>query len=118
MKRYLKRTLVFTFIITLLTGCPTDDVSEEIPTCIENKIATILNNEVTNPPTQIWKWEVDSKTYFYITADCCDQFNYLYTTNCEIVCAPDGGFSGNGDGNCPTFTSEIKKTLVWEDQRN
>ncbi len=118
MKRYIKFTLVAIILISALTGCQTDQTSDEIPACIKNKITTILNNTVSNPPTQIWKWEVDGKTYFYLTADCCDQFNYLYTTNCEIVCAPDGGFTGNGDGSCPTFNTEIKKTLVWEDQRN
>ncbi|MBI9041575.1 hypothetical protein [Lutibacter sp.] len=117
MIRYLKFTLASFFLITVLTGCPTDETSEEIPVCIKNKIAEILTTEVTNPPTKIWKWEVDAKTYFYITSDCCDQYNYLYTNKCELVCAPDGGFTGNGDGNCPSFKGEIKKTMVWEDSR-
>lgn len=104
----------------LITNCSNLDVDidVEVPVCIENKIEEIINNEVSNPPTQIWKWEVDEQTYYYITSNCCDQYNYLYTENCEIVCAPDGGITGNGDGLCPAFTNEIIKTLVWEDERN
>jgi len=33
------------------------------------------------------------------------------------MCAPDGGITGKGDENCPEFSSEIKKTLIWEDDR-
>jgi len=116
-ERYLKLILVSFFSITVLTVCPSDDTSEEIPVCIETKINEILTKEATNPPTQIWKWKVDTKTYYYITSDCCDQFNYLYTNNCELVCAPDGGFTGNGDGTCPTFSGKIVKILIWEDKR-
>jgi len=112
---------LITLVISLsfiFVGCPEKDENNEIPICVEKMIAEKLSIEVSNPPTQIWKWEVDDNTYYYITSDCCDQFNNLYTSNCEFVCAPDGGFSGNGDGNCPTFSGEILKTLIWEDKRN
>jgi len=47
-----------------------------------------------------------------------EEFNFLYDDNCKKVCAPDGGFSGAGNGNCPDFQGTIERTLVWEDQRN
>ena len=112
-----KRTLFFVGILFLVLSCNDSDNDDNIPSCIKNKIAVFKNNEITNPPTQIWKWDTEGKTYYYITSDCCDQYNYLYNDNCEIVCAPDGGFTGKGDGNCPTFTNEIIKTLIWEDKR-
>jgi len=110
--------LIVIGFISIVTSCTNSDLDIDAPACIESKIENILANEVTNPPTQVWKWEVDEKTYYYITSDCCDQFNYLYDTNCELVCAPDGGITGTGDGNCPEFTGDITKTLVWEDQRD
>jgi len=105
-------------VLLLLSNCKSSDIEMDLPYCIQTKIVSILANEVNNPPTQIWKWEVDSKTYYYITSNCCDQYNYLYNSTCEVVCAPDGGISGNGDENCPTFASEIQKALVWEDPRD
>ena len=118
----MKGTIKYLFYIIVITiiaiSCDDSDSEQEIPTCIENKIENLKTNVVTNPPTQIWKWMDNGDTYYYITSDCCDQFNYLYNENCEIVCAPDGGITGNGDGNCPTFSNNIVKTLVWEDQRN
>ena len=104
-------------ISTILSSCKESDLTIDAPVCVETKIEEIINSEVNNPPTQVWKWEVDGKNYYYITSNCCDQYNYLYNENCDIVCAPDGGITGNGDGNCPEFTNEIVKTLIWEDER-
>jgi len=111
------KNISFGILLAFVFSCSSVESTNEIPSCIQNKINQLIDEAVKNPPTQIWKWEVDGETYFYITSDCCDQFNYLYSKNCEIVCAPDGGITGNGDGNCPTFTSEITKTLIWEDNR-
>lgn len=114
----LQRIVTLLVITVLFLSCKESDVNLiNAPKCIENKIEEIINHEVTNPPTQVWKWDVDNQIYYYITSNCCDQYNYLYTENCDILCAPDGGLTGNGDGNCPLFTSEIVKTLVWKDDR-
>lgn len=109
---------VLTGAIVLLSSCEKLNLTVDVPSCIEKKIRDIKKEELRNPPAQVWKWEVDGNTYFYITSDCCDQYNYLYDKDCNVVCAPDGGFTGNGDGNCPDFNEEIVKTLVWEDDRN
>ncbi len=99
-------------------SCGDDEIDIDAPACIEQKIEDIIDGPVANPPTQVWRWEVDNQIFYYITSDCCDQFNYLYNENCDIICAPDGGLSGGGDGNCPEFTTEIDKFLIWEDSRN
>lgn len=106
------------FLTTLsLSSCEKLDFEKDVPNCIERKIRKIKSEEVRNPPASVWEWKVDGRTYYYITSDCCDQFNYLYNYNCNEVCAPDGGFSGYGDGNCPQFKGQIEKTLIWEDNR-
>jgi len=118
----LSKTINIIIIINVLiisnTCCDNLELGSEIPLCIENKIEIIKKAAVRNPPVQVWKWEVDEQTYYYITSECCDQFNFLYDDNCNIVCAPDGGFTGDGDGNCPDFRGFIERTLVWEDPRN
>jgi len=119
MKKITSTIKAFAVVIcSIFISCEDSDLAIEAPTCIKSKIENIATNEVSSPPTKVWKWEADGNTYYYITSDCCDQYNYLYNEHCELVCAPDGGIIGTGDGNCPTFTSEIVKTLIWEDQRN
>lgn len=97
-----------------MTSCEKMELPVEVPTCVEKQIKQIEKEKESSAPRQVWKWEVDGDTYFYITSNCCDQFNFLYDENCEVVCAPDGGFTGAGDGKCPEFSEEIVKTLVWE----
>jgi hypothetical protein len=106
---------IFVFITNI--SCKKADISKSVPDCIEQKINELKNTEVYNPPAQVWEWKVDDKTYYYFTSNCCDQYNILYDEDCNIVCAPDGGFTGKGDGNCPEFKGKIVKTLIWEDTR-
>lgn len=118
MKFIFSKIILLVAVIILTSNCKSSENEDNhLPPCIENKIAEILANEVSNPPTEVWKWDVDDKTYYYITSDCCDQFNILYSENCEMICAPDGGFTGEGDGKCPEFKGEIIKMLVWQDSR-
>lgn len=87
-------TILLTGIVLCLTACEKPDLSVDVPACVERKIREIKKESVRNPPAQVWKWVADGQTYFYITADCCDQYNYLYDENCNEVCAPDGGING------------------------
>jgi hypothetical protein len=95
------------------SACDKTELAVHVPGCIENKIKEIESNSVTNPPAEIWQWRVGIKTYYYFEADCCDQYNYLYDDNCQIICAPDGGLAGNGDGNCDGLGADVQKTLIW-----
>ena len=114
----MNRFFLSIIILSLSVGaCDDAETDSEIPNCIESKINIIKEEEVRNPPAEIWEWKVSSETYYYITSDCCDQFNYLFDQNCNKICAPDGGFSGLGDGNCPDFSGHIEKTLIWKDDR-
>ena len=61
--------------------------------------------------------EITLNPFLNASIAACDQFNYLYDSDCNIICAPDGGFIGTGDGKCPDFIEPIKKTLIWEDLR-
>lgn len=117
MMKFIRSLLPTLALILIFNSCTKVDLNVDAPSCIEAKIRKLQKDGVNNPPAQVWKWEVDGKTYYYITSDCCDQYNYLYDDNCTQVCAPDGGFSGTGDGNCPDFNGTIEKTLVWKDNR-
>lgn len=114
MKNYL---ITLCLILCLIFGCKTSVPNQKLPQCIEAKIEILKNKPVQNPPAQVWKWQNDSKTFYYVTSDCCDQYNYLFNDSCEIICAPDGGFTGKGDQKCPEFDSNPQKTLIWKDER-
>lgn len=90
--------------------------SKKNPDCIDDKISEFTKDS-TYDTGGIWKWEVDKKWYFYVSAPCCDQFNYLYDEDCNIICAPDGGIAGTGDGNCPDWVANVpeeSKEKIWD----
>jgi hypothetical protein len=104
-------------IAFILFGCEKPELAMEVPTCIENKIQDIQNKPVENPAKEVWLWKYNGVSYYYFTAACCDQFSTLYDADCNFVCAPDGGFTGMGDGNCVPGILNATKTLVWKDPR-
>ncbi|HEY9170366.1 MAG TPA: hypothetical protein VIN72_12810 [Lutibacter sp.] len=114
---FLSSIYILIGLLFLNVSCEKSNLNMDAPSCIENEIKKIKIEDVRNPPAQVWKWEVDGQIYYYINSDCCDQYNLLYDNNCDIICAPDGGITGLGDGNCPDFKEPIKKTLIWQDNR-
>lgn len=94
---------------------PTQSVSSE---CIEMIIADIKKSPVKNPPATIWHYTYKGESVYYIPAPCCDQFNPVYNNKCSLLCHPDGGLTGKGDGKCDDFFLLANdKKLIWKDSR-
>ena len=97
-------------LISLLAGttaCNDLDLNVDVPKCIERKIKKAN-------PQQVWLWKSDATSYYYFVADCCDRYNELFDSDCNYICAPDGGLTGAGDKKCPEFPEPVEKTLIWE----
>jgi hypothetical protein len=114
MKTFIRASHVIVTMTYFLFSCDDSNKHSTLPECVEKQLFT--QDMTRKPPIEVWKWEVDGNTYYYFVSDCCDQYNYLFTSNCEMVCAPDGGFSGKGDGKCPEFEGQIEKTLMWKNE--
>ena len=55
---------------------------------------------------EIWQHEYQGETVFYLPTSsraCCDMFSRLYDSNGNLICYPEGGITGKGDGRCPSF---------------
>ncbi len=101
----------------VLMSCRNDEPL--IPACMDQKVDEILAGEVWDPPAQIYSYQYEGEQVFYITPRCCDFFGEVYNAACEYICAPDGGISGMGDGDCPDFFQNATDgKLVWEDTRS
>jgi hypothetical protein len=112
------KSLIYIALIFFNISC--DEIIDEdgATSCIREKIATIKREPVSNPPTEVYSYLYQGKTVYYFTSNCCDMFNYVYDVNCNIICAPDGGIAGTGDGKCSEFFNEAtNKTLIWIDTR-
>ncbi|HEX9916613.1 MAG TPA: hypothetical protein VGB16_02650, partial [candidate division Zixibacteria bacterium] len=92
--------------------------TEENPDWINKLIATFASEPVGNPPQSIWQYEYKGQRVYYIPPQCCDQFSTLYNAAGSVICAPDGGYTGEGDGRCTDFFKERKnEKLIWQDSR-
>ena len=119
MKKITPIILLFAIIGTiLLSSCEKLDVPSDTPLGIKNKIRAIKSEDVWNPPATIWQYEYNGEIVYYIPARCCDFYSELYDQHCNLICHPDGGMSGNGDGICTYFfDTRTNEKLIWRDDR-
>ena len=109
--------LLIGFVLLQAKTCKKEDF-KDVPLCIIEKITTLKAENVENPPASIWQYEYNGQVVYYIPAKCCDFHSMLYDSNCNLICSPDGGFTGKGDGKCSDFLAKrTKEKLIWKDER-
>jgi hypothetical protein len=115
----LKKIIILSAILLLLLiGCNHIFTPNGSPKWVQNLIANYEKDTIGNPPRSIWEYDYNGQTVYYIPAQCCDQFSTLYDASGKVICAPDGGITGRGDGKCPGFMQERKnEKFIWEDSR-
>lgn len=116
MKTY--KIIMLLCMALFLHSCVKIDLPEGTPDCVKGIARDILKDEVRNPPAAISLLTYNGKDYYYVPPYCCDAFSELYDEDCNLICAPDGGFTGSGDRNCPAFIdSLVFVDIIWEDTR-
>jgi hypothetical protein len=117
MKNTLKLLCISLFLLTALQpGCREEELPVTLPECVQSKIRYGVREKGVLP-IEVWKWAYNGNTWYYFQMECCDQLNYLYNEDCTYLCAPDGGISGAGGGDCFLQDSLITKTLVWMEKK-
>ncbi len=112
-----KLYLPIAILLIAITGCSQSTQSEN-PQWVDQLIKKFQSEPVGNPPQSIWRYEYKGQIVYYSPPPCCDQFSTLYDANGNGICAPDGGLTGRGDGQCPDFfTNRTNEKLVWKDTR-
>ena len=112
--KYVSPLILFLMILS----CNPINSPSENPEWLNNLILKFESEPVGNPPQSIWQYEYKDQIVYYVPPQCCDQFSTLYNKNGEIICAPDGGIGGAGDGHCSDFFQERNnEKLIWKDTR-
>lgn len=71
-----------------------------------------------NPPAKVFRYFYNEQEVYYLTSRCCDIPGKVYDVEGNLLCEPDGGITGQGDGRCPDFAeTRTNETLIWEDKR-
>ncbi len=108
--------LLFLFVgALLLAGCTTTSPpSDGTPDWLRQKIAQWGQSPDTSPEA-VYRYQYSGQTVYYVRSHCCDQYNYLYDVKGQVICAPNGGLTGRGDGKCSDFEKQATgRELVWQ----
>ncbi|HEU0110437.1 MAG TPA: hypothetical protein VFQ73_06145 [Flavisolibacter sp.] len=113
------KSYLFTVVIFLSVAFQKQKLDrDKLPACVVQKIQEIKQQPRWNPPAEVHEYFYRNKRVFYFTSDCCDQYNLLLDEQCAVICAPNGGTTGKGDGKCADFNTKAEYIkLVWKDER-
>ena len=85
---------------------------------LQTLITQIQSEPVTSPPSAIYSYRYRGELVYFRPSRCCDIRSVLYHKNGAVLCEPDGGIDGNGDGRCPDFAkTRTEEQLIWRDPR-
>ncbi|WP_019946375.1 DUF6970 domain-containing protein [Hymenobacter aerophilus] len=88
------------------------------PAWLENKIQAHFQARKANPPIRIYSYQYNGGSVYYETSGGGDQFSNLYAADGRLLCHPDGGLTGKGDGQCTDFMKvRTEEKLIWQDPR-
>lgn len=105
------------FLLLTVAGCKKEE-PQGVPPCIQEKINELAGKPPASPPKAVYSYRYGGRTVYYFSDECCDIPSTLYDRNCNLICMPDGGISGKGDGRCPDFFSaRTEEKLIWRDER-
>ena len=104
--------------IVVLVGSCSKSTQPENPKWVDELAKKFQSEPVGNPRQSIWQYQYRGQIVYFVPAQCCDQYSDLYDANGNRICAPDGGFAGEGDGHCTDFfAARTNEKLVWKDPR-
>ncbi len=91
---------------------------DRVPGWVTSLIRELENQPAANPPAFIARYAYLGEIVYFVPARCCDIWSTVYHADGTILCHPDGGIGGSGDGQCPAFFSErTNEQIVWRDPR-
>lgn len=85
---------------------------------LKSMVDKLESDPLRNPPARLYRYTYRDATVYYLPAACCDIPSELFDAAGRLVCLPDGGFTGDGDGRCTDFfATRSGCELVWADPR-
>ena len=114
--------LIVLFALTLVapwTVSQTLTEGEAPPSWLIKRIKTFESGPANHAPYGIWQITHNGRPAYYFRSPCCDQYNPLIDDTGVVMCNPDGGKSGKGDGRCSNPADpNTKVRLVWVHPRS
>jgi hypothetical protein len=112
------RTFLLAGLLCAGLGCGSSTAPENLP-WMKDLIQRLESEPAGLRPAEIIEYEYRGMpVYFVPVHQCCDMTSELYDQRGTLICLPDGGITGKGDGRCPDFlTARSHERLIWRDPR-
>lgn len=103
----------------LFAAACSPELAQEPSEFLQDLIEEFEAAPASESPGDIWRFSYSGRIVYYVPPlPCCDRWSTLYEVDGEVVCAPDGGLTGRGDGRCPDFFElRAEPARVWHDER-
>lgn len=104
-------------VIVLFASCSNSKkttAQSEVPICLLEKIQKMTADQSQGEPLYVTMFDYKGKKVYYVAAACCDKYNMVFDTDCNLLGYPDGGLTGKGDGNMSNFRQEATNgKAIW-----
>jgi hypothetical protein len=120
MSRNLKWIRLIAALSAACGGSPTGPGSANAsPAWLMSVIRELETQPVASPPAYVARYDYKGETVYFVPQRCCDVTSVVYRSSGAVMCQPDGGFAGTGDGRCPDFFAERRnERIIWRDPRS
>ena len=89
--------------------------STQLPLYLHPKIKTMGENPDEGTSHSVTRYNYKGQTVYYMVAPCCDKYNIVFESACNVLGFPDGGYTGKGDGKMTNFHNEAtEEKVVWQ----
>lgn len=87
---------------------------EDLPDWLRSSLARVQQGAHPAAPLYVAVYVFREDTTYYVPPTCCDVRSVLFDSSGHVVCRPDGGIMGRGDGRCPDFFALAERIrTVW-----
>jgi uncharacterized protein DUF6970 len=110
--------IIYIGLLNFLIGCSAVKKNSgvaEMPSCLNAKIKSMAANPKEGSPQSVMRYTYNNQTVYYLVSSCCDKYNVVYDSACNILGYPDGGYTGKGDGKMANFKNEASDgKVIWK----
>ncbi|MEP6615000.1 MAG: hypothetical protein ABJA57_00405 [Ginsengibacter sp.] len=114
----MNRSAMILLLVSFLFSCAahrTGAGMRMLPSCLDAKIKTMAMDPSQGLPQSVTRYSYKQEAVYYMVSACCDKYNIVYDSACNIIGYPDGGLTGRGDGKMTDFRVEATEgKVVWE----
>ncbi|MEO6812447.1 MAG: hypothetical protein ABI172_00850 [Ginsengibacter sp.] len=88
-----KLALLGTVFFISCTGQKKMKGTSELPGCLTTKIENISAKTSEGTPQSVTRYQYKGQFVYYMVSACCDKYNIVFDSYCNILGFPDGGYT-------------------------